>query len=116
MSTGTGGVVTSASVQTILDTTPPRISIITPDLGTITIASAINVTGLVNDVVVGTVNDQNVTVTVNGSPTAVSNRSFSLPNVPLNLGANFIQVECERSDCRAGGESACEQDTLRRFY
>jgi hypothetical protein len=47
------------------------------------------VSGSVNDIVVGTVNSQQVKVTVNGAPAQVANRSF-LATVPLTMGTNAI--------------------------
>src|SRR6202012_1697275 len=46
----------------------------------------------VNASVVGTVNDQDAQVTVNGVAAQVANRSYAAVNVPLALGANTIQV------------------------
>lgn len=84
--------VSTASKTVTLDTTPPHITIDTPLNNAVTTASFINVTGLVNDIVVGTVNDQQATVTVNGVPAQVTNRTYSAVNVPLTLGSNTIQA------------------------
>ena len=92
VATNIGGNQGSASVVVTLDTTPPHVTIDFPPSGSITTDSAVSVTGLVNDIVVGTVNDQNAKVTVNGVPVQVANRSYSAANVPLNLGANTIQA------------------------
>ena len=45
-----------------------------------------------NDIVVGTVNDQQASVTVNGVPAQVSNRTFLLGSVALSIGDNTIQA------------------------
>ncbi len=67
---------TTASVQVTLDTTPPRLSIVSPPDQFVTTDASVAVTGIVNDIVVGTVNDQQVQVSVNGQPAQVSNRTL----------------------------------------
>ena len=83
------GLTGSASIQVTLDTTPPRVTIVSPTAGFVTTASSINVSGSVNDLVVGTVNQGQVSVTVNSVPAQVANRSF-LVNIPLATGTNNI--------------------------
>ena len=84
------GGVSSASVSVVLDTTPPTIRIDSPtDRGILTSPQVI-VTGLVNDVVTGTVNAAQVSVKVNGVQAEVANRSFRAPGVLLVPGANLI--------------------------
>ena len=61
-------------------------------MGSITTSPAVTVSGLVNDVVVGTVNDQQATVKVNNLTAQVANRSFLATSVPLELGSNTIQA------------------------
>jgi hypothetical protein len=77
-------------VQVTLDTTPPRITIDSPFDGYTTPDDSITVTGKTNDIVVGTVNNQQVQVSVNGIRAQVSNRSFQAANIPLSLGNNTI--------------------------
>lgn len=84
------GTSNTASVQVTLDTTPPKITIDSPFSGYITTDSSITVTGKVNDIVVGTVNRQQVQVGVNGVSALVSNRSFHAANIPLSVGNNTI--------------------------
>lgn len=84
------GTSSTASVQVTLDTTPPRVTIDSPFNGYVTVEPSISVTGKVNDIVVGTVNQQQVQVTVNGISAPVSNRSFQATNVPLSVGDNTI--------------------------
>ena len=86
-----GAAVTQDVIQVNLDTTAPRVTIASPADGSATTATSVQVSGLVNDIVVGTVNDQNVTVRVNGVAAAVANRSYSA-TVPLAPGANTIQA------------------------
>ena len=87
-----GGNQATASIVVTLDTTPPHVSVTTPANNSTTTDSSISVSGIVNDIVVGTVNNQDAQVTVNGISAPVSNRSFSAANVPLNLGSNTIQI------------------------
>jgi hypothetical protein len=84
------GHVGTASVNVVRDLTPPRLSIDYPRDGSAVLDSAITVSGLVNDVVPGTVNAAQVSVTVNGMPATVANRSFVVDGVPLAPGANTL--------------------------
>jgi hypothetical protein len=86
------GTVGSHSIQVTLDTTPPRVTITSPPDQFVTTDSAISVAGIVNDIVVGTVNDQQAQVTVNGATAQVANRTFLATEVPLALGSNVIQA------------------------
>src|SRR5687767_13105540 len=92
VATSPEGTTSTASVQVTLDTTPPRVHIDTPADGGTTTAATVDVTGLVNDIVVGTVNAEQATVTVNGVAAQVANRSFLAANVPLALGPNTLQA------------------------
>ncbi|MDE3196189.1 MAG: hypothetical protein KGN84_07590, partial [Acidobacteriota bacterium] len=92
VATNTGGAVSTATVQVTLDTTPPHITIDSPQAGNMTTASTITVTGTANDIVVGTVNSGDVQVVVNGVVAQVANRTYSAANVPLQMGANTIQA------------------------
>jgi hypothetical protein len=93
ISVAAGGAAGSSSVHVFLDTTPPRVTITSPRDGGHTTDSSVDVTGIVNDIVVGTVNLQQATVTVNGVQALVSNRTFSLTNLQLAVGANSIRAE-----------------------
>jgi hypothetical protein len=86
-----GWATTTAVVQVNLDTTPPHLAIVSPPSGMQTADASITVSGMVNDIVVGTVNSQQATVTVNGVAATVLNRSFTAV-VPLTVGQNTIQV------------------------
>jgi PKD repeat protein len=92
VATNTSGISTTATLEVTLDTTPPHVTINSPPNGSVLTASSVTVSGLANDVVVGTVNLQDLKVTVNGVAAQVANRSFSAMNVPLALGANTIQA------------------------
>jgi len=81
----------SDSVSVRRDTEPPLVVIETPRDGDRLITSTIDVAGTVNDVIPGAnVNEDDVSVTINGVPAPVHNRSFFLPGVPLALGPNTI--------------------------
>lgn len=87
-----GSAAGTASVAVTLDTTPPRVTIQSPAEGYITNDATVNVSGIVNDIVVGTVNEQQAQVTINGVAAAVANRSFVATSIPLTVGENFIQA------------------------
>ena len=111
VATNTNSTVTTASVQVTLDTTPPKLTINAPAAGSQITDAAVAVSGLVNDIVVGTVNPLQATVTVNGVAAQVANRSFLRGGVPLVLGPNTIQVTAiDRS-----GNSATESVTVTRI-
>ena len=102
VATNSNGTTSTASVLVTLDTTAPRVEIYSPAAGGSTTAGTVTVTGLVNDIVVGTVNSQQATVTVNGVVAQVLNRSFMASNVPLSVGANSVQaVATDRAGNRA---------------
>jgi hypothetical protein len=86
------GGVGSASVNVVLDTTPPTVRIDSPADRDVLTVPQISVTGLVNDVVTGTVNSAQVSVSVNGVQAEVANRSFRAPGVLLVPGANVIKA------------------------
>ena len=86
-----GGRSASDSISVRLDTDPPLVVIETPRDGDRLVNATVTVAGTVNDIIPGaTVNDDDVTVTVNGLPAAVLNRSFITPDLPLALGANTL--------------------------
>lgn len=87
------GASSSDSLQVVLDTTAPRVTIASPTEGFRTTDASINVSGIVNDIVVGTVNPLQASVTVNGFAAQVANRTFSVGSLPLTLGANVIRAE-----------------------
>lgn len=92
VATNSSGVVSTATVQVTLDTTPPHITIDSPADGSTTTADSVTVTGLANDIVAGTVNAQDVQVAVNGISAAVANRTYAAVDVPLGLGRSTIQA------------------------
>src|SRR5207249_3490000 len=82
----------TATIEVTLDTTPPHVTISSPPDKFVTMESAVSVAGIINDIVVGTVNDQQASVAVNGVAAQVANRTFLAANVPLNTGDNIIQA------------------------
>jgi hypothetical protein len=88
--TNAGGAAGTASVNVVLDTTPPTVRIDSPSDGAILTTPQIYVTGLVNDVVTGTVNNAQASVIVNGVKADVGNRSFMADGVLLVPGQNVI--------------------------
>lgn len=92
VATNANGVTGTVTAQITLDTTPPHITIDSPADGAATTDASVTVTGLANDVVVGTVNAEDVQVSVNGISAQVANRTYSAANVPLVLGPNHIQA------------------------
>ncbi len=92
VATNPGGSSATASVSVTLDTTPPQVTIDTPAAGGVTTDSVITVAGTVNDVVVGTINDQDAQVAVNGVSAQVANRTYAAPSVPLAPGQNVLQA------------------------
>jgi uncharacterized Zn-binding protein involved in type VI secretion len=93
VATSAAGGSATASVQVFLDTTPPRVTITSPLNDSRTTAATLDVSGIVNDIVVGTVNPLQASVTVNNLQAQVANRTFAALNVPLNIGANLIRAE-----------------------
>lgn len=86
------GAVGTASIEVTLDTTPPRVTVTSPPDQFVTTDASISVAGIVNDIVVGTVNAEQAQVTVNGTAAQVANRTFLAADVPLALGINVLQV------------------------
>src|SRR5207244_4346020 len=80
----------SASVTGVLDTTAPRLVIEAPADRSSVAAASIPVAGMVNDIVSGIVNADDVTVTVNGVNAAIADGTFLASAVPLQVGANTL--------------------------
>ncbi len=90
--TSAAGAVGTTSMEVTLDTTSPHVTITSPVDKFVTTEASLSVTGNVNDIVVGTVNDQQAQVTVSGLAAQVANRTFLATSVPLQLGPNVIQA------------------------
>jgi cytoskeletal protein CcmA (bactofilin family) len=87
------GHVVTDSVNIVRDLTAPRVVILDPEAGAKVFTPTVTVTGMVNDIVAGTVNASEATVTVNGRPAQVANRSFVATGVPLTPGDNTLTAE-----------------------
>lgn len=79
------------SITVSLDQTPPYITIESHQDGQLVYEPQIIITGLINDIVRGTIEQQQANVTVNGQPASISNRSYSA-TITLVPGDNLIQV------------------------
>ena len=83
----------TATIAVSLDTTPPYVTIDSPMPGAVLTSATVNVSGLINDIVRGTVSEGRANVTVNGRAASVANRSYFAPEIPLEEGLNTIRVE-----------------------
>jgi membrane-bound inhibitor of C-type lysozyme len=92
VATNSNATTTTTSLQVTLDTTPPKVTVTSPADGYKTAESSVTVTGIVNDIVVGTVNDQQAKVTVNGVNAQVINRTYTATNIPLQAGVNTLRI------------------------
>jgi hypothetical protein len=86
-----GDVVTD-HINVYRDAIPPRVSVYSPAAGAVVTGQPIAVTGMVDDIVVGTINAGQMTVSVNGVPAQIANRAFRAANVPLTPGGNTLTV------------------------
>ena len=84
------GKVTTAGIQVTVDITPPRLTIDSPADGAILSDPLATVTGTINDTVIGTINGDQATVTVNGTAALIANRTYVVMNIPLVAGLNEI--------------------------
>lgn len=80
----------TASVLVIRDSTPPRVAIHTPVAGSRVTSETVTVAGMVNDLIVGSVDRQEPEVRVNGVAAEVDNRSFLARDVPLAPGETTL--------------------------
>ena len=87
------GIVSTASISVSMDLTPPYLTIESHEDAQIVHTDSVTITGLVNDIVRGTIEDDQAVVTVNGVTASIANRSFMAQNVPLQTGNNTITVQ-----------------------
>ncbi|WDE13106.1 carboxypeptidase-like regulatory domain-containing protein [Thalassomonas haliotis] len=80
------------SIVISLDLTPPYLTIESHQQDQEVYSDKITVTGLVNDIVRGTVEAEQARVEVNGMPAVIANRSYAAIDVPLTEGENTITV------------------------
>jgi RHS repeat-associated protein len=86
------GLVSTASISVSLDLTPPYVTIDSHEHEQVVYSDKIMVSGLLNDIVRGTVEAEQASVTVNGIAGDIANRSYRVENVPLVIGENKITV------------------------
>jgi hypothetical protein len=91
--TSAAGLASSDTIGVVRDLTAPHVAVSYPRNDAVLFTPLVTVYGLVNDIVPGTVNASEATVTVNGQPAAVANRSFLAQDVPLVAGDNVLTVE-----------------------
>ena len=84
------GNIGTATIEAALDTRAPVVTIDSPPDGFVTNQAVIDVAGMINDIVIGTVSGDSATVTVNGIDAEVDNRSYLAQGVPLQPGPNTI--------------------------
>jgi hypothetical protein len=99
---------TTDSIVISLDLTPPYLTIESHTEAQIVYSDKITVTGLVNDIVRGTVESAQAKVQVNGNAATVSNRSYAAHNVALTEGSNVIEI----TGVDSSGNSASIQQTV----
>ncbi|MDP2560630.1 hypothetical protein [Psychrobium sp. 1_MG-2023] len=87
-----GNLIQTDIVTISLDQTPPFLTIDSHKDGDTVFTNTVTITGLVNDIVRGTIEEDQANVTVNGIDTTISNRSYAAANVPLIEGENTITV------------------------
>jgi hypothetical protein len=104
------GRVGSDSINVVRDLTAPRLFIDHPRDGATLYEPTVDVSGLVNDIVAGSVNASEVTVTAGGRMASVANRSFLAKGIPLSPGDNVISVEAVDES----GNTGRAQVTVRR--
>jgi len=84
------GNVATASISVSLDMTPPTITVESPVADKVQHSDKVTVTGLINDIVRGTIEQHQANIVANGISGTVSNRSYSVKDIPLQLGDNTI--------------------------
>lgn len=86
------GIISTASISVSLDLTPPYITVDSHSEGQVVRTPMVAISGLVNDIVRGTVEGSQANVTVNDVEAEISNRSYLATDVTLNEGENLIQI------------------------
>jgi hypothetical protein len=90
VATDAAGNIGTATIRVTADVSPPIVSITSPQAGDTVATPAVTVTGLVNDLTLGTVNETQATVTVNGVAATVANRGWVATGVALVPGSNTL--------------------------
>ena len=86
------GVISTASISVSLDLTPPYVTLESHTDGQSVRTATVAISGLVNDIVRGTVEDSQANVTVNGTQATISNRSYLAKDISLVEGENIIKI------------------------
>jgi len=96
----------TSNITVTRDTTAPNVAVEFPTEGLVLADTAVTVVGSVNDIVVGTVNQENCSVTVQGAfgtvDAGITNRTFLAQNLPLVPGPNVITVTATDSAGNVG--------------
>lgn len=87
------GLESTDAITVSLDKTEPYVTIDYPTDGQTVTNNHITVSGLVNDIVRGTVTADDANVVVNGTPAEVANRSYLATNILLEPGDNSLTVQ-----------------------
>lgn len=82
----------TATISVSLDLTPPYLTVDSPAAGSVVTTKFITVSGLINDIVRGTVSEGQANVTVNGRAAAVANRTYVTESVELVEGLNTLTI------------------------
>ena len=90
--TGQDGIISTASISISLDKTPPYITVESHQDGQVVYTPKIAVTGLINDIVRGTVEATQAVVIVNGVDAEISNRTYVAKGIELEEGDNLITI------------------------
>ncbi|WP_396643040.1 carboxypeptidase regulatory-like domain-containing protein [Methylomonas sp. 2B] len=83
----------SDAISLSLDMTPPYLTVESPKNGDTVRTDHIAVSGLINDIVRGTVAAGQANVKVNGIAASVANRSYLAENIPLGVGENTLKID-----------------------
>ena len=81
------------TISLSLDMTPPYLTVESPKDGDTVRTNKIAVSGLINDIVRGTVAEGQAIVTVNGKAASISNRSYLAEDITLNEGDNTLKID-----------------------
>ncbi|MCP4472524.1 MAG: hypothetical protein GY815_17910, partial [Gammaproteobacteria bacterium] len=95
----------TATITVSLDQTAPYITIESHQDGDTVYQDSITVSGLVNDIVRGTVSENEAQVTVNGVTASVANRSYLAEGIALGVGENTITIVASDAVGNVGSES-----------
>lgn len=81
------------AISLSLDMTPPYLTVESPKDGDTVRTDKIAVSGLINDIVRGTVAEGQAHVTVNGKAAGISNRSYLAEDITLTEGDNILKID-----------------------